>query len=241
MMNRMKLTPIFFLILGGLPLFGQLNEEAPTVNLNWRGISLEKSVRGIGYLDGENVERIFIPNASFSNSYTYSGPLPIRFAGKDESGRPLEEMNILAQVNVPVGTKEALFFFDQNGPDGSLRIFPVSLDSEPLGLGEVLAINATQRNIAGFHDGVRFELSPGRTTTFTPNQSGDSRAIQVSVKLATQEEDGWQARVNSQYGMTPDMRVRLLFRSGDNDSIKIIPLRERAPRPPSAESANTEE
>jgi hypothetical protein len=240
MIRQILPVSTLFLLFGALSLQGQ-PEEVPTVNLNWRGLSLENSVRGLGYLDGETVERIFIPNATFSNPYTYSGPLPIRFAGKEESEKPLEEMNILAQVNVPVDTKEAIFFFDSSGPEGSLRIFPVTLEPEPLQLGQVLAINATERNIAGFHDGVRFELPRGRTTTFTPDQSGDTRVIQVSVQLATLEEDGWQARVNSRYGMTPDMRVRLLFRSGDNGSIKVIPLRDRAPTPPSEESAGIEE
>lgn len=231
---------ILILLLSALSLHGQV-EQVPTVNLNWRGFSLEKSIRGIGYLDGETVERIFIPNATFSKPYNYSGPLPIRFAQWGGSGAPEEVINILAQVNLPVDTEEALFFFDPSGPDGSLRVFPVALGAEPLQLGQVLAINATERNIAGFHDGVRFELPRGRTTVFTPDQSENSRVIQVSVQVATWEEESWEPRINSRYGMTPDMRVRLLFRSGENGAIKIIPLRERVATPANPESEPDED
>ena len=205
-------------------------EEVPTLNLTWRGMSLDSSIRGIGYIEDKEVAGIFIPNGGFSGSYDYTGPLPMLFAQAGQTETPLEELIVLARVNLPIETREALFFFDHSGSDGDLRVFPVALDPEPLLPGQVLAINTSERTIAGFHDGKRFELPSGRTTVFTPDQSGDSQAIQVSVQLATMEEDGWQARVNSRYGMTPDMRVRLLFRSGKDGSIKIIPLRERAPR-----------
>lgn len=227
MSKRLARSCLLFLCLSGLSLRAQ-PEEIPTIDLSWRGLSLDANIRGTSYMNGESVERIFIPNATFSKPYTYSGPLPMRFVEGTEPAIPPETLKVLAEVNLPIETKEALFFFERSSANGRLRVFPVALDDDPLQPGQVLAINATERRIAGFHDGTRFDLRSGETTVLTPEQASNSQVIQVSVQIASMEADGWQPRVNSRYGMTPDMRVRILFRSGRDGAIQIIPLRDRS-------------
>lgn len=227
-----KVCLILVACMATIPLFLKGQSEAPpSLNVIWRGMSLGDSVRGLGYVQGETIKPIFVPNAGFSQSYEYTGPLPIRFADAAQAGALPEEISVLTEVNLPIDTKEALFFFNRSGADGELRVFPVRLGQQPLAAGQVLAINATERNLAGFHDGERFDLASGGTAIFNPDKTEDSRVIQVSVQVAAWEEESWKPRINSRYGMTSDMRVRLLFRSGENGAINIIPLRERVRSP----------
>lgn len=226
MIHRTILIPMLILSAGVSSSTAQ-RQEVPTLNLTWQGMSLDQTLRGIGFVEGETVEPVFIPNAAFSPRYKYSGPASLRFVRATGSELPASEREPLARVDVPDDTRKALFFFDQAGPESGIRIFPVALKPEPLRPGQVLGINLTERRIAGFHDGIQFELQPGETTVFTPNEIGESRVVQVSVQVATWGGDGWQARVNARYGMTPDFRVRLLFRSGVDGAMKVIPLRER--------------
>ncbi len=206
---------------------GQPSEEAPLIEVEWRAISVGQTLRDLFLLgqQGES-EKIFIPNGALSPTYTYRGTDPMVLYRQDPAS---EEPNPIPVASVSLARieDEAILFVSPNPDGSSLRVESFSVESETLRKGHTRLINLTQYTIGGFHGGTRFDLNPGGSTTLPFNTEKAGGVIKVSIQIAAFQEEAWRAKLNSTFGVTPDMSVNLLLIPSDDNGVQMIPLRER--------------
>ena len=220
------LLTLFFLAPAVLPAQQYADSEAVNLNLTWRAISFDATLRNLYFADASGEQPVFVPNADFSKAYTYVGPTPLVLFEKEESEAGFRRIPIVS-IPLPLDARDARIFFQGSQSPGDLEAYAVSGDLSTQRPGHSRLINVTGFEIAGLHDGEEFRLAPGETVLL-PFRADNDGPIKVSIKLAAREPEGtWRRQIESNYGATSDMHVTLLFRGDGPNNVRMIPLRQQ--------------
>ncbi|WP_309400781.1 hypothetical protein [Cerasicoccus maritimus] len=221
--HSIKYASIFLSLTATSPICtaqSQLPEEQ--LNVTWRAISVNRTIKDLYVQSGDAFERVFIPNGALSKPYQYSGAAPmLLYKRQEDSAEPLPVADVMLDASV----RRALVFIKQYSGDG-VAAEAMPMPTEPLHNGESRLINMTSSQIAGRLNGMKFQLAP-RESTVLPFESDNPGVIKVSIQLAAKEGEGWEPKINSTFGVTPDMSVHLIFIPGSNGRVEMIPMRER--------------
>ncbi|WOO43276.1 hypothetical protein [Rubellicoccus peritrichatus] len=177
------------------------------VNITFRCISLDSPIRVNLYTQLEGGEPIRIYANSRTNWIKYSGPNPIVFY---RDSNPTGEQNVrvpVGQFAFSKGMDTPLLLFTQSEVKGHYRITSIDDDLEVAPAGSYRIFNFTQKDIAGIVGSQRFRATPGDSALV---RNAEDEAVEVSVRLAENAEDGPERLYAATWTYSPDFRY-LIF------------------------------
>jgi hypothetical protein len=209
-------------------------ETAETVRLNFKVVSLDKSIESLHYDNGREWTALKVPTGYPAGGFEYVGAPELDFYETipvpDEEGRlPPADLS----VPLPKDTSEALVLIFAAERDGQMLYRGTAIDFslEAFPGGGVLLYNLTRQDLDGRVGKTRLEMSSNQTR-FLKQLDPDEADGQCSVVLGFREDaDTWKRAVSTVWWADERFRtIRLIIPDDDRSgAIRFRTIYERTP------------
>lgn len=195
-------------------------QSPKNVTVNFSTLSWKRTIKDLHFrnANGELV-KLWIPNGSPSDIYTYVGPLPVRFfkiVGEDAEGNPIEE-TAASYTPKESGQELLIFITNKNSAESGYQILALPFDKSKISQNSYRFVNLSSFPVYTQFGDDQFKVGVREEETIRVNIDGKSgRDIAMAVQISDQPNDA-KIAYSSAWSIR-DGRSALIFITTESES-----------------------
>lgn len=227
----MKSIPTRFaavLLLLGVLCGNAIAQEAPLYRFEFYVLGWDASATNLKYQNNGRLAPIVVTPNLLTGPYSYSGNAPMQFVSQQTGAEGQPQLNLEAQLQLSSSPSQPLLVvFTKGTADSPLpyRVLGINDAIQPDRTNEVTMINFSSAHVGGKLNDATFTATPG---TVQQVKVVPGKNLNVSLRLARQNENGWEHAFSTIWGENPRTQSLVFViadpRRPDQISVKRLQL-----------------